>query len=99
MIYGPGIRRRIDELGRIVIPKEIRRFMHIAEGDEMEILTDSAGYIILRRVRTNAAADLEDLKETIFTELCQGDASSLEYREAEEHFNKLVGILRKSHRK
>ena len=36
-----GIVRRIDELGRIVIPKEIRRTMRIREGDSPEIHTDS----------------------------------------------------------
>ena len=35
-----GIVRRIDDLGRIVIPKEIRRTMHIKEGDPLEIFTD-----------------------------------------------------------
>ena len=35
-----GIVRRIDELGRIVIPKEMRRTMHLKEGDEMEILSN-----------------------------------------------------------
>ena len=34
---GTGIVRRIDELGRIVIPKELRRTMHLNVGDEMEI--------------------------------------------------------------
>ena len=35
-----GIVRRIDDLGRVVIPKEIRRTMRIREGDPMEIYTD-----------------------------------------------------------
>lgn len=35
-----GIIRRIDDLGRVIIPKEIRRFMHLQEGDPLEILTD-----------------------------------------------------------
>ena len=38
-----GIVRRIDDLGRIVIPKEIRRTMHISEGDPLEIYTKSEG--------------------------------------------------------
>ena len=36
-----GIVRRIDELGRVVIPKEIRRTLRIKEGDPLEIFTDS----------------------------------------------------------
>ena len=38
-----GIVRRIDDLGRIVIPKEIRRTMRIREGDPLEIYTDKDG--------------------------------------------------------
>ncbi len=43
-----GIVRRIDELGRIVIPKEMRRTMHLKEGDEMEILS-SGDALTLRK--------------------------------------------------
>lgn len=43
-----GIVRRIDELGRIVIPKEMRRTMHLKEGDEMEILS-SGDSLTLRK--------------------------------------------------
>ena len=38
-----GIVRRIDDLGRVVIPKEIRRTMRIREGDPLEIYTDRNG--------------------------------------------------------
>ena len=44
-----GVVRRIDDLGRIVIPKEIRRVLHIKEGDPLEIYTDRDGGIILRK--------------------------------------------------
>lgn len=44
-----GIVRRIDELGRIVIPKEIRRTMRIRNGDPLEIFTDREGGILLRK--------------------------------------------------
>jgi AbrB family transcriptional regulator (stage V sporulation protein T) len=44
-----GIVRRIDELGRIVIPKEIRRTLHIRESDPLEIFTDREGEIILKK--------------------------------------------------
>ena len=43
-----GIVRRIDDLGRIVIPKEIRRTMRIREGDPMEIFTSREGEILLK---------------------------------------------------
>ena len=44
-----GIVRRIDDLGRIVIPKEIRRTLRIREGDALEIFTDREGEIILKK--------------------------------------------------
>ena len=40
-----GIVRRIDELGRVVIPKEIRRTLRIREGDPLEIYTDRDGEV------------------------------------------------------
>ena len=44
-----GIVRRIDDLGRIVIPKEIRKTMHIRESDPLEIFTERDGSIILKK--------------------------------------------------
>ena len=44
-----GIVRRIDDLGRVVIPKEIRRTLRIREGDALEIFTDKDGEIILKK--------------------------------------------------
>ena len=44
-----GIVRRIDDLGRVVIPKEIRRTMRIREGDPLEIYTASDGEVIFKK--------------------------------------------------
>ena len=44
-----GIVRRIDDLGRVVIPKEIRRTLRIREADPLEIFTDREGEIILKK--------------------------------------------------
>ena len=44
-----GIVRRIDDLGRVVIPKEIRRTLRIREGDPLEIYTDREGEVILKK--------------------------------------------------
>lgn len=44
-----GITRKIDELGRIVIPKEIRRTLRIREGTPLEIFTEKNGEVILRK--------------------------------------------------
>lgn len=55
-----GIMRHIDDLGRVVIPKEIRRTMGIVEGEELEIFTDGNGSILLRKAGTaNYVPDLE----------------------------------------
>ena len=44
-----GIVRRIDDLGRVVVPKEIRRVLRIREGDPLEIYTSSTGEVILKK--------------------------------------------------
>ena len=44
-----GIVRRIDDLGRVVIPKEIRRTMRIREGDPLEIFTNGDGGVVFKK--------------------------------------------------
>lgn len=44
-----GIVRRIDDLGRVVIPKEIRRTLRIREGDPLEIFTEKDGEVIFKK--------------------------------------------------
>ena len=44
-----GVVRRIDDLGRIVIPKELRRTMRIKEGESLEIFIDGNDQIILKK--------------------------------------------------
>lgn len=60
-----GIVRRIDDLGRVVIPKEIRRTMRIREGDPLEIYTDNEGGVIFKKY-----SQIEELT-TITTQLCE----------------------------
>ena len=48
-----GIVRRIDDLGRVVIPKEVRRNFGIREGDPLEIYTDKDGSIIFKKYAPN----------------------------------------------
>lgn len=48
-VKATGIVRRIDDLGRVVIPKEIRRTLRIREGDPLEIFTDKEGEVILKK--------------------------------------------------
>jgi len=48
-VKATGIVRRIDDLGRVVIPKEIRKTLRIREGDPLEIFTDKDGEVILKK--------------------------------------------------
>jgi AbrB family transcriptional regulator (stage V sporulation protein T) len=49
LVKATGIVRRIDDLGRVVIPKEIRRTLRIREGDPLEIFVDRDGEVILKK--------------------------------------------------
>ena len=59
-----GIVRRVDDLGRVVIPKEIRRSMRIREGDPLEIFLNEDGAVVFRKYnpdyRDDLMATLED---------------------------------------
>ena len=54
-----GIVRRIDDLGRVVIPKEIRRTMRIREGDPLDIYTTKEGEVIFKKY--SLMGDMDDL--------------------------------------
>ena len=54
-----GIVRRVDDLGRIVIPKEIRRTLKIREGDPLEIYTEKDGGVIFRKY--SPMGDMQEL--------------------------------------
>ncbi len=77
-----GIVRRIDDLGRVVIPKEIRRTMRIREGDPLEIYTDRDGEVIFKKyspigeLNTFAAQYAETLHKTceLNVMICDRDA-------------------------
>lgn len=74
-----GIVRRIDDLGRVVIPKEIRRTLRIREGDPLEIFTDKDGEIILKKyspigeLGTFAKQYAEALAQTTGHTICISD--------------------------
>ena len=57
-----GIVRRIDDLGRIVIPKEIRRACHIKEGDPLEVFLEN-GAVIFKKYSHGAALDFKQFEE------------------------------------
>ena len=56
-----GIVRRVDDLGRIIIPNEIRRAMRIKEGDALEIYTTREGEIVLKAFKPLAFDDVVEM--------------------------------------
>lgn len=78
-----GIIRRIDDLGRIVIPKEIRRTMRITEGTPLEIFTDTDSTVTLKKyspimeLRTLAQEYAEGLSDTMSCTVCICDNDSV----------------------
>lgn len=81
-----GIVRRVDELGRIVLPKELRRTLGIGEKDPMEIYTDGKG-IILRKYAPGCAfcGSVNDIRYIHSTPVCVTCAYNMQmlYRTAE----------------
>ena len=55
-----GIVRSVDDLGRVVIPKEIRRTMRIREGDPLEIFLDEDGAVVFKKYIPTYRDDLMD---------------------------------------
>ena len=93
-----GIVRRIDDLGRVVVPKEIRRTMRIREGQAMEIYTGREGEIILKKY-----SPIEELAECAagFTKsistvtgclVCVSDQEQIVVRMMQKAFDKLPSI-------
>ena len=68
-----GIVRRIDDLGRVVIPKEIRRTMRIREGDPLEIYTEKDGEVIFKKY--SPMGELSDFA----AQICESMHKTAEY--------------------
>lgn len=88
-----GIVRRIDELGRVVIPKEIRRTLRIKEGDPLEIFTDRDELMLkkyspiasLERFSEATARSLNDLSGKLAV-ICDNDEVLFAYGEGKRDF-------------
>lgn len=63
-----GIVRRVDELGRVVVPREIRRSLRIREGDPLEIFTDN-GTIVFKKY--SPIGELGEFAQSHTDALCQ----------------------------
>ena len=68
-----GIVRRVDDLGRIVIPKEIRRTLRIREGDPLEIYTEKDGGVIFRKY--SPMGDLQEFASQMCDAIASGTGS------------------------
>ena len=93
-----GIVRRIDDLGRIVIPKEIRKTMHIRESNPLEIFTEKDGSIILKKyspigeMGSNAQQCAESIASQLPHTVCICDQDSV-IAAAGPNAKKLLGKL------
>lgn len=82
-----GIIRRVDDLGRIVIPKEVRRQMNIREGDPLEVFTTHDGCICFKKYGISLVEEVEGLREQV--------SDYYDNREVEELLRKAAELLRK----
>lgn len=80
-----GIIRRIDDLGRVIIPKEIRRTTGIKENDVLEIFTTQDGQVILKKYIPDTIQDITNQIKSIFK-----DMDYEEIQQAKEELRKLL---------
>ncbi len=88
-----GIIRRVDDLGRVVLPKEVRRKAGITEGTPMEIFTDSDG-IVLKKYNTagelmNVVAVLAEVVDNSVDDLEKEKVSAIR-----QHIKEIRNILK-----
>lgn len=94
-----GIVRRIDDLGRVVIPKEIRRTMKIKEGDPLEIFTDKE-FICLKKytVEERVGTIADDLFETVEEMYNALDPNTQENEQLRGILSETAELARKMHK-
>ena len=61
-----GIIRRVDDLGRVVIPKEIRRTLGIREGEPLGIFTEGRDTVCFRKYETNLCGEVDRLNSLVY---------------------------------
>jgi AbrB family looped-hinge helix DNA binding protein len=81
-----GIVRRIDDLGRVVIPKEIRRSMRVKEGDPLEIYTTNDGGIVFKKYVPMGQEDWTSIGSVLKNSILQGEKFALYDRDLELKF-------------
>lgn len=93
MIHSVGVVRRIDDLGRIVLPKDVRRAMRISEGDPLEMFVTDTGEIVLRKYKSNLVRDLRGSEDEIRSILVDSGADNKTLQDAMNTFYHLLAIL------
>ena len=88
-----GIIRRMDDLGRIVIPKELRRTMGVREGDPLELTINKSGNLVLTPYHATTSDKLRGIAETLNT---MGNSPeeweiAKQLKEIAEHLRKIQG--------
>ena len=81
-----GIVRRIDDLGRVVIPKEIRRSMRIKEGDPLEIFTTTDGCVCFKKYMPMGQEDWSRIGSVLQNSILQDEKFALYDRDLELKF-------------
>ena len=81
-----GLTRRVDSLGRIVIPKELRRMLHIKEGSPLEIYMDADETIVLKKYSQVGSLSVKTFTSTGTYGAKRSENTAGEFREA--HFHK-----------
>ena len=81
-----GIVRRIDDLGRVVIPKEIRRSMRIKEGDPLEIFTTTDGCVCFKKFVPMGEEDWSRIGSVLRNSILQDEKFALYDRDLELKF-------------
>lgn len=92
-----GIVRRIDDLGRIVIPKEIRRTCNLREGDPVEFYSDKNGEILLKKYDTEPEITALRTAATQLAGTIQGDRERIAFAAwAEKAIARIADEMRQS---
>lgn len=93
-----GIVRRVDDLGRVVLPRELRRTAKIREGDPLEIFLLEDGGIVFKKYNYTVVNDLRGYSETILQQLEDQGANYEIRHEAMGHLDALIEMLEKDYR-
>lgn len=93
-----GIVRYVDDLGRVVIPKDLRRIAKIREGDPLEIFLLEDGGIALKKYDSHVINDLRSYSDAIRQQLEDHGANYEIRHEAMGHLDALIEMLEKDYR-